>query len=228
MPGLMALRERVRRRAAARRRAHHRLAAHDHPDRGAHRDARRARRRGALGVAATSSRPRTTRPPPSRRPTARRRPAGVPVFAWKGETLEEYWWCTEQALRWPGRRRPQHDPRRRRRRHAARAQGRRVREGRRGARPVDRPTPRSSRSSSTLLRRTLAEDPTAVDAHRRRHQGRHRGDHHRRAPALPDARGRHAAVPGDQRQRLGHQVEVRQPLRLPALARSTASTAPPT
>ena len=28
-------------------------------------------------------------------------PKGVPVFAWKGETLEEYWWCTEQALLWP-------------------------------------------------------------------------------------------------------------------------------
>jgi len=28
-------------------------------------------------------------------------PAGTPVFAWKGESLEEYWWCTEQALRWP-------------------------------------------------------------------------------------------------------------------------------
>jgi adenosylhomocysteinase len=27
--------------------------------------------------------------------------AGVPVFAWKGETLDEYWWCTEQALTWP-------------------------------------------------------------------------------------------------------------------------------
>ena len=27
--------------------------------------------------------------------------AGVPVFAWKGETLEEYWWCTEQCLAWP-------------------------------------------------------------------------------------------------------------------------------
>ena len=27
--------------------------------------------------------------------------AGVPVYAWKGETLEEYWWCTEQALTWP-------------------------------------------------------------------------------------------------------------------------------
>jgi adenosylhomocysteinase len=28
-------------------------------------------------------------------------PAGVPVYAWKGESLEEYWWCTEQVLRWP-------------------------------------------------------------------------------------------------------------------------------
>jgi adenosylhomocysteinase len=29
-------------------------------------------------------------------------PRGIPVFAWKGETLEEYWWCTQQALSWPG------------------------------------------------------------------------------------------------------------------------------
>jgi adenosylhomocysteinase len=29
-------------------------------------------------------------------------PRGVPVFAWKGETLAEYWWCTEQILTWPG------------------------------------------------------------------------------------------------------------------------------
>jgi adenosylhomocysteinase len=28
-------------------------------------------------------------------------PAGIPVYAWKGESLEEYWWCTEQVLRWP-------------------------------------------------------------------------------------------------------------------------------
>src|SRR4051794_8041602 len=27
--------------------------------------------------------------------------AGIPVYAWKGESLEEYWWCTEQVLRWP-------------------------------------------------------------------------------------------------------------------------------
>jgi adenosylhomocysteinase len=29
-------------------------------------------------------------------------PQGIPVFAWKGETMEEYWWCAEQALTWPG------------------------------------------------------------------------------------------------------------------------------
>src|SRR5690349_4573317 len=29
-------------------------------------------------------------------------PRGIPVFAWKGETLEEYWWCTDQALTWSG------------------------------------------------------------------------------------------------------------------------------
>src|SRR5690348_14195522 len=35
---------------------------------------------------------------PSGSPAA---PAGVPVYAWKGETLPEYWWCTEQVLLWP-------------------------------------------------------------------------------------------------------------------------------
>ncbi len=33
--------------------------------------------------------------------------AGVPVFAWKGETLEDFWWCTEQALTFPGNKGPQ-------------------------------------------------------------------------------------------------------------------------
>ena len=32
---------------------------------------------------------------------------GIPVFAWKGETLEEYWWCTDQALTFPGGKGPQ-------------------------------------------------------------------------------------------------------------------------
>ena len=85
-------------------------------------------------------------------------PQGVPVFAWKGETLEEYWWCTEQALTWPGDERPEHDPRRRRRRHAARPQGRRVRGRRRRAGPRRRPSPRSSRSSCTLLQRSRSQE----------------------------------------------------------------------
>ena len=58
-------------------------------------------------------------------------PRGVPVFAWKGETLEEYWWCTDQALSWPGEYGPEHDPRRRRRRDPARPQRRQVRGRRR-------------------------------------------------------------------------------------------------
>ncbi len=33
--------------------------------------------------------------------------AGIPVFAWKGESLEEYWWCTDQALSFPGGKGPQ-------------------------------------------------------------------------------------------------------------------------
>ena len=57
-------------------------------------------------------------------------PRGTPVFAWKGETLEEYWWCTEQIFSFPDGRGPNSSPRRWRRRHPARAQGGGVREGR--------------------------------------------------------------------------------------------------
>ena len=93
MPGLMALREEFGEAQPLEGRPHHRLAAHDDPDRGADRDARRRSGPRCAGARATSSPPRTT--PPPRSP-----PAGIPVFAWKGETLEEYWWCTEQALTW--------------------------------------------------------------------------------------------------------------------------------
>src|SRR5437764_12462045 len=37
-------------------------------------------------------------------------PQGVPVYAWKGETLEEYWWCTEQMRRWPAAHNSQQGP----------------------------------------------------------------------------------------------------------------------
>ncbi len=53
--------------------------------------------------------------------------AGIPVFAWKGETLEEYWWCTYKALSSSRRQRPAAHRRRRRRRHLAHPQRLRTR-----------------------------------------------------------------------------------------------------
>ena len=124
-------------------------------------------------------------------------------------------------MTWPDGGEAEHDPRRRRRRHAAAAQGRRVREGRRGPRPDERVEPGAGARPRAAA--ALAEDrPVEVDAHGGVDQGRHRGDHDRRQAALQDARRRRAAVPGDQRQRLGDEVEVRQPLRLPPLARRRA------
>ena len=140
--------------------------------------------------------------------------AGVPVYAWKGETLEEYWWCTEQVVNWPDGARPQHDPGRRRRRHPAGPQGRGVREGRRGPRPHRGRQRGVDRHPGRPVAPVRAGQPPLAQG-RRGHQGRHRGDHHRGASPLRDGQGRDPAVPRHERQRLGHQVQVRQPLRLP-------------
>ena len=118
---------------------------------------------------------------------------------------------------------PTHDPRRRRRRDAAGAQGHRVRGRRRRARGGERATDDAHHSEEfqvvlSLLRRSLGEDPQRWTKLGQGNQRRDRGDDDRRAPALPDGRVGRAAVPGDQRQRLGDEVEVRQPVRLPALA----------
>ena len=112
--------------------------------------------------------------------------------------------------------RPEHDPGRRRRRHAARAQGRRVREGRRRARHHrrrQRGVPGHPRPAAPQPRRR----PAALHADGGRDQGRHRGDHDRRPSALRVREGRHAALPGDQRQRLGDEEQVRQQVRHAAL-----------
>ena len=103
MPGLMALRATVRGAEAARGRAHHGVAPHDGADGGPDRDARRPRRRRALGVVqhlqhAGHGRRRGRRRAHGHRAAS---PQGIAVFAWKGETLEEYWWCTNEALVWP-------------------------------------------------------------------------------------------------------------------------------
>jgi adenosylhomocysteinase len=102
MPGLMATRAEYAASQPLRGRADHRLAAHDDPDRRADRNAHRPRRAGQLGVLQHLLHPGPRRGRrrrgPGRYPDD---PQGVPVFAWKGESLEEYWWCTEQALTWP-------------------------------------------------------------------------------------------------------------------------------
>jgi adenosylhomocysteinase len=93
MPGLMAIREEFAKSQPLKRRAHHRLAAHDDPDRGADRDAARPRRRGALGFVQhlldAGSR------------CGRDRLHGTPVFAVKGESLTDYWDYTHRIFEWP-------------------------------------------------------------------------------------------------------------------------------
>ena len=112
-------------------------------------------------------------------------PKGIPVFAWKGETLEEYWRCTELALTWPDGDGPNmilddggdatlfvHKGA-----EYEKAGGVPSPERRRPRGVGDHPRP-----AAQLARRP----PGQVDPRRQRHQGRDRGDHHRRAPALRD------------------------------------------
>ena len=122
---------------------------------------------------------------------------GVPVFAWKGESLEEYWWCTEQALRWP----------------EADASGSHgpnmllddggdatllIHKGVEFEKAGKVPDPKTADNDEFAVDPRCARSPAqgaaeVVARSRREREGRHRGDHHRRAPALPDARSGHAA-----------------------------------
>ena len=140
-------------------------------------------------------------------------PQGIPVYAWKGETLEEYWWCTDQALRWPDGGGP----------NMILDDGgdatMLVHKGTEyeAAGAVPAPTDDDSDEWKVVLELLTAvagQGARPLDQGRQGHPRRHRGDHDRCPSSVPDAGGGRAAVPGDQRQRLGHQVEVRQPLRL--------------
>jgi adenosylhomocysteinase len=93
MPGLMATRAKYGPPEAAGRRARHGQPAHDHPDGGADRDPVEL----GADVRWASCNIFSTQDHAAAAIAAR----GIPVFAWKGETLEEYWWCTKQALTWP-------------------------------------------------------------------------------------------------------------------------------
>ncbi len=142
--------------------------------------------------------------------------AGIPVFAHKGETLEEYWDFAHRIFEWPA---GQHanmilddggdatlllilgSP------GGEGPVGHRE-AGQRGGDRALRLDPQAPRVAARLVLDAPRRDP-------RRHRG---DDHGRQAPVQDGGRGP-AALPRHQRQRLGHQVEVRQPLRLPRVAR---------
>jgi adenosylhomocysteinase len=141
-------------------------------------------------------------------------PKGVPVFAWKGETLEEYWALTDRALDFGSGLGPTQI----------------VDDGGDATLLIHKGVefetagrvPDASSADNEELAVVLrllaprpARDTRPLAQGRRGVPRRQRGDHDRRPPPLRDAEGRHAAVPGDQRERQRHQEQVRQPVRLP-------------
>ena len=140
---------------------------------------------------------------------------GIPVFAIKGETLEDYWDYAARIFDWGRRQHRQHDPRRRRRRDHVRAVGRIA------SKPGEElfaPSNEEEEIFVATLKRFLAERPGYLTKTRRGDQGRVGRDDDRCPAPVRDGEAGQAPVPGDQRQRLRHQVEVRQPLRLPRVA----------
>ena len=143
--------------------------------------------------------------------------AGVPVFAVKGETLKDYWDYTAKLFDWHGGGTPNM-----------------ILDDGGDATMFVHLGVRAEKGDTAFLDKPGSEEEEVFfalhQAHpegeaegllrrdRQEHQGRLRGDDDRRASPLRHAEGRHAAVARDQRQRLGHQVEVRQSLRLPRVA----------
>ena len=140
------------------------------------------------------------------------------MFAWKGETLEEYWWCTEQALEWPDGSGPTlivddgGD--------ATLLVHKGAEFEKAGKVPAFNPD-KDPEEWGVILethQRVDREGQGALHAHRVDDPRRQRRDDDRRPPPVSDDGSGHAALPRHQRQRLGHQEQVRQHLRLPPLA----------
>ncbi len=140
---------------------------------------------------------------------------GTPVFAYKGESLDDYWEFTHRIFEWPNGQ------------FAnmilddggdatlllmlgARAE--------KDASVIAKPTNEEETALYASIRKRLETQPGWYSKRLAADQGRHRGDDHRREAPVRDREEGRAAVPGHQRQRLGDQVEVRQPLRLPRVA----------
>ena len=208
MPGLMAIREEYAAAAAPQGRPHHRLAAHDDPDRRADRDAQGARRRRALGLVQhlLDAGPRRRR---HRRGRHRR-------LRGEGRVARRVLGLHAPHLRVAGRRLHEHDPGRRRRRDAAAAPGRARGDGR----VSSSPSPGSEEETCLFasIKAKLAKDPTWYSTRLAKVKGvteETTTGVHRLYQMAKDG---HAQVPGHQRERLGHQEQVRQPLRLPRVA----------
>ncbi len=130
---------RVRREPAARRRSDHRIAPHDGADGRAHRDPDRARSPGALGELQHLLHPGSRcRRGGGRSRRHRRGPQGDPRLRLEGRDARGVLVVHRAGAAVAGRGRPEPHPRRRRGRHPAGPQGRRVREGRRGSRSLNR------------------------------------------------------------------------------------------
>jgi len=144
--------------------------------------------------------------------------SGTPVFAWKGETLKEYWDCTWKAMNFPGGLGPQlivDDG------GDATLLIHRGYEMENGCDWVN--TPSESEEEQVikeLLKKISAETPGIF--HRwlpelKGVSGPCRGNDHGRAPPVPDAGRRQASDPPHQRERLRNQIQIRQPVRLPRI-----------
>ena len=150
--------------------------------------------------------------------------AGVPVFAVKGETLEDYWTYTDRIFGFEGGANMILDD-------GGDATmyiltGARVEEGE--TELIENPDSEEAEYFFAQIRKRMKASPGWFVRAAPRDPRRLRGDDDRRPPALPADGEGPAAVPGDQRQRQRHQVEVRQQVRLQGVASSTASAAAPT
>ena len=123
---------------------------------------------------------------------------GIPVFAYKGESLEEYWDYTHRIFEWADGGTPN---------MILDDGGDATLLVHLGARAEKGDTAFLETASNeeeevvyAAIKQTLKQKPGWYTRDRQEHQGRHRGDHHRRAPSLRDAEEGHAAVPRHQRQ----------------------------
>ena len=195
---------------------------HDDSNRGADRDAGRARRRRALGVVQHLLDPGSRRRRGRRGPRRDGRHAGKPArhagLRVEGRDARRILVVHERSARVARRNRPDADRGRWGRCDARGAQGRGVREGRQGSGVQAGERSRRVGRDPQLHQRVDRARQVALDAPRVVNPRRQRGDDDRGASPLSDDGSRHAALPRHQRQRLGHQEQVRQHLWLPPLA----------